>query len=551
MQQNSQFLIHQSDACRFPLGEPTDNRFRERAVPRKFFGKTQHLPVKPGTVAPTDLTVYEEPVITANSTRSSYVFISTPTANRVGDDNELPRDEPLSSPRSPGQNDTSRPSETVRESRSMPLQPSYTNDLLSLLTMQRDANQSLLHQALESSALINPFFSDIDTLVHSLDSFMRKTEDFSATISLPEEQTTTLQGLQQQLQSLLNVDLPRCRTNHQDLDIFHRNTIETMIKANRELDRVLEAKPADLYRNLSPRPTLDCIENEVDLGGEIVARSPSVVQYLAQMGDIDAIQEKLTDLRLEHNQLREEQKTRERFGLSLDDESLVFLNSFQALELQLLDELEYAEVVLEALRQLVHDGDALQITNEAYNTDNGISWDLLSLPTAESTTPIPDSDSEVREEESLPFLSNLGIEMPTIAELYVTADTETSDSAKFINAWLLDRVRNQSGLLSKFTSTFEQYYAPLQPEDPLSLFLSLWFDDSTATDFQQSQTNADRQSMRANRANSRDPVVEGASSQTSQTGPIPLLTLGPGTKTEDIIAHAVRTRARTPLQDPG
>src|ERR1700735_2498303 len=134
-----QWVPHLSYSCLLvPSPESSNDRFR---VPKKPSGKTQHWPFRSNT--PTDRLVHEEPVFTANSTRSSFVNISTLTANRADGDNLVPQDVPPDTSRLPRQQDTSRPSDNARESRNLSLQSPYTNDLLSLLTMRRDANQRI------------------------------------------------------------------------------------------------------------------------------------------------------------------------------------------------------------------------------------------------------------------------------------------------------------------------------------------------------------------------------------------------------------------------
>ena len=423
-----------------------------------------------------------------------------------------------------------------------PAGPSRNHDHVLALKVHRTTNEHVLQKAFELNAASAALFKDTKSLVHSLEPFMREMDQFtSAAIDLPSDLITSFRSLQQNYETVRNDHITAFQIGQDRYANIEHDIIQSLLRSSRYLDRFFKSDAVNPNLSLGPEPTFISLESTVDIGDEVVKRSASVVQYLSQVGDIDAIQEKLTDLYLEYDQLLSEKESRARFGLSLDEESQEFLTTFHEREQILVDELEYAEIVMEALRQLVHDKEALEISNDAYTENRDEKPEMIDI--ADFVTGTFDrSGSSPQAGNQTPALLNSRADNMTFDNYYDGSDPTIADTARFINTWMLHRVGSQPAFLSKFSYALEKHYSGLPAEDLETIFFELWFNDSSATGFRDNRTIADEQSMYANRADSQNPEPESVPLPPQQSQPFTLLRTGPQMTVEEIIAQAVRTR---------
>ena len=307
--------------------------------------------------------------------------------------------------------------------------------------------------------------------------------------------------------------------------------------------------PTKSHSTLVPEGSLFSQQSRVNIEDEVVQRSASVIQYLSQVGDVEAIQEKLTDLALEHDQLINEQASRARFGLKLDEESQSFLDTFHELEDALLDQLAYAEIVLDALRQLIHDSEALRITNDAYVAVKEEPSEMIDLPDIPAGSYPSPTDSMTREDHSH-ALPDLGTIDTTFTALY-KSDIGTADSANFINTWMLHRMSTQPDSITMFSRILRKNHPTLPAEDLENLFLHLWFGDATAAVFRYNRSVADEYSMQANRTGTPTSHPESGQLPLPQLEPLEFLRTGPAMTAAKLIEQAMRARSNPPSIGPG
>lgn len=416
--------------------------------------------------------------------------------------------------------------------------------------MHRKQNQNVLDKAFELNAATAPFFHDIGNLFQSLVEFMEKTETLTASLDHSDHLKSTFWEIQKAFRTLRDQDFARYQQGKDKYVNIEHEIIQSLLRSNRYLDRFLPSDSMTETLTLSPEPTLYSVQSGVDIEGERVARTASVIRYLSSIGDLDAIQEKLTDLYLEHDQLIDEQTTRERFGLSLDEESLEFLRDFDDQERSLLDQLDQANQTLEALKQLVRDEAAAQTTHDTYpdDTDKEIAQDQAAaqmlndaytdnndeeLAQDETAAQInigaytDDTDEDPKllpgslpmpgigslvvatsaavsattsEAEHLALFDDLRTADMTFENLYVQSGDATLDSVRYINTWLLQRFRILPDFLGEFTSVFLQHRDQLQTDDLKSQFLDIWFRNSIVASPNDSRAVDDEHSVKTIRA---------------------------------------------------
>jgi hypothetical protein len=429
------------------------------------------------------------------------------------------------------------------------------SDLLSALTIHRTANQNVVQKAFELNAASKSLFGNLGQLIPELESFMQQLEEFSKKSDLSADQISALRQLQENFQSLRRDHLDAYKSEQERFAEVATTIIHSLLRSGRYLDHAFKTNHIAQSVTRSPEPTLYSVPAEIDIGGQTVARSKSVVQYLSRLGDIDLIQEKLTDLYVERDQLQDEQEARRRFGLTLNDEALELLDAFKDQETFLLNELEYAVMVMEALRELVHDSEALKVSNEAY--EENIEEDpqqLVHLDPAhqsELRLSLPPDHPASRSQPDSRLEHTAAPEVPVedikFADLYDVSGTsaEVSATARFIDTWMLHRIHSEPELLAKFTLALSSQNQDQNPEDLKQQFLDTWFDESLSVQFNKTRAEADKRSIIVRHARSQDSKPESISSTSQLSIPLPLLQTGPEMTAKQIIQHAIQTRSLT------
>ena len=395
---------------------------------------------------------------------------------------------------------------------------------------------------------------------------MHEADQSARSPDFPIPQMVLWDDLRQKFTMLQDVHFSNLRTSQESYARLQDDLIETLRRSlshhvpSFSLDSV--DQPASPNLQSTPLP---------EVVGDVTKRSRTEIQYLSQLDVVEVAKEKLTDLYLERGQLRDEQQSREHFGLKLDDDALELLKYFEDHESLLLEELEQAELLLNGLREILQDEEAHQANNKAFEDDD---WEIVER---ESRT-----DNEDKRASLL-----LNLQSETLGDLYGTSRDEPADSARFLNAWILDPARNLPSILKDLPGTLERQYQGLQTEDLKSRFLDIWFHDNASTGFDRNRTQADEQSIQADESDSPDPAAENDSSSTTghdlvannlrmtplygqpeqaspstsrllppdrgsspKLEPSRLLALGPDIVAEDIIAQAIRTRGVTPPAGP-
>jgi hypothetical protein len=263
-------------------------------------------------------------------------------------------------------------------------------------------------------------------------------------------------------------------------------------------------------------------------------------RYLSCIGDVDLLRERLADMLDGKSRLREEQITRESVGLSLDEDSMRYLASVDEKQMKLEDELEYAALGQQALKELVHDEEARRITNEALDSEPD---ENVSPSFQDNATVAADSSSvnAMTPGDSHLYRSIQSLKI-NFADYLADTSTGAASTAKSINIWLLQRIQCLPQVLNWYTSYTEKNHDEILPEDMINVFMDKWFHDGSTTVFETARDSADQNSIEANIIDSQVVGQQSLSARSLRSPPVPLMRTGPYTTTQQIIDQATQIK---------
>ncbi|OAL35347.1 hypothetical protein AYO20_05398 [Fonsecaea nubica] len=422
-------------------------------------------------------------------------------------------------------------------------------DCIAKLQRHRKITTKVLAQVFELNALRAPMFQQTEDVVAALQEFILEVADLTKSVELSEPLAAQLGNLQRKFDLFRKGTVASFRADQAQCARLEDEIIQSLFHSGRRLDGFLETNAIDpaALGDVASDTNASLAGEYSNLARESAEYAPEDIQYLAMIGDRDMIVEQLLDLREEQAQLLQEQDSRAQFGISMDDDSLHFLESFECEERTLLDELELADLRLEAMKQLITDDEALAISNEASerepDEDEGATRHLqvvrpLTQPSPSPTQPAMQTRlSQTMLHRKIKYVDHLrGLDMLPV------------DHGDLINVWLLHRVQFLPRLLHEYTALIERQYEEVDEDDLEHLFLEKWFNDSSAADFTRHRIFADQQSMQANLAESGDLAQKSLSALPIRPTSSSLLRIGPSTTAQDIIAQAMHARGMSPSQ---
>ncbi|OCT49536.1 hypothetical protein CLCR_06980 [Cladophialophora carrionii] len=408
---------------------------------------------------------------------------------------------------------------------------------VSAFEVVRATNQRVLDQVFELNSTRGPLLKQIESLLRALDEFVRHITDHTGPPDVSGDLATKVQVLQQQLDTLRNGQFASLQADEARHQATEDDIIQSLHRSGTYLDNLLRSTPAS--PNLNHETSPDLPQDPAMVGNGLQEQSADVLRYLTQLGDVDALQEKLSDLYTERAQLLEEQKSKAKLGVRLDDDSLAFLQSSEREAGELVEQLEYARLVLEALKQLIDDPDAQSLSNDdspvAEVDEDSAGLRLLEERFAAESLPAPPTESD----RQLVVRQRLEAHDNDFKLILESADDAALETALFINAWMLKRLLYLPRTLDRLVSIVEQQHPDADLDRLERTFLAYWFNDGSATDFASKRSLADQQTMRANSL-SRYFEPKSIASDTAVPGSSPLLQLGPSVRTSEIIEQAIR-----------
>jgi hypothetical protein len=207
--------------------------------------------------------------------------------------------------------------------------------------------------------------------------------------------------------------------------------------------------------------------------GEPLAYPPVVVDYLSRVGDARILQERLADLDSQWYNIVDKQKVRSSLNISLDEESLQFLRSYDASRTQIRKELNETMLDVVRLRTIC---DERGVLPEEYSGDLDF---LYGMGLEDVASQIEDPLKTSALDDSSPF--------------YEPGSAKVS-SAMFINKWLLHQLRHSSVEISRLKAAPELQQLSDEGWDDANisrLALTVWFSDDTVRNSPQPLSQAD------------------------------------------------------------
>ncbi|GIJ98329.1 hypothetical protein Aspvir_000445 [Aspergillus viridinutans] len=207
--------------------------------------------------------------------------------------------------------------------------------------------------------------------------------------------------------------------------------------------------------------------------GEPLEYPPAVVDYLSRVGDARILQERLAELDSQWYTIVDKQRLRSSLNISLDEESLQFLRSYDGSRTQIRKELNETMLDIVRLRAIC---DERGLRTEEYTGEMDF---LYGMGLEEVASQIEDPLKTSAIDDSSPF--------------YEPGSAKVS-SAMFINKWLLHQLRHSSVEISRLKAAPELQQLSDEGWDDANisrLALTVWFSDDTVRNSPQALSQAD------------------------------------------------------------
>lgn len=409
-----------------------------------------------------------------------------------------------------------------------PISARGTHNLAQVLHSLQCAHQRVMEQTLELDHVRAHLATEMTTFVQSLDQFMSGLTSFIDKTPLSDDLFKQFVQLSNdEFKTVRNDQFAVFQTANHEYEQSQNALVQALWRPGRYLDKLLEGhKNEPTGQDLPLTLSSSSSQDRDGVVPEDTQYSPELLQYLSQTGDVDTIHEKLVDLNFEHSQILSDKETREQYGLSLDEDSLAFLESFDMHNQALLAEFDAAKATLDSLRQYLTD-------EETY---------MLSA----KEPSLLDDDGELTADHG----TNPGPVYPQLQQDFIKAWASLDqtrptpiDPTDFINTWLLNELQSSSSRWRTFSSYLEEIAVPQMDAQQLDQFIrTTWFNDISLTERAQRRRFADQQSMEQNQADSQHPLGRSATVAVNQPISAPLLKLDSTITANDIIERVRQTR---------
>jgi hypothetical protein len=356
----------------------------------------------------------------------------------------------------------------------------------------------------------------------------------------PNERLQHLLDLYEEMDSRRNLLLPK----EDDYNILEdqMNTQEFELEeAGKKVLEVLEGVRNSLLSDGDLHPFL---EDDADLqsatshGNESLR--PEQREYLSRIGDLDLVEERLSELQRKRAELVEHEKSRIRVGLVLNEESRKFLDAFDDNHALLREERALIVHDIEKMRKTLESTDRVLFSATQFDDPDATSEPVpdsvppvtrcpspnstvnplpsSTIPEQSHTSPILEavkSDSVPQElllftegdkTETYPHLAN--IEAPYLRSINSWLSKEDAQlsrqevafPAQFINDWLLSKLRNSRSEIYQYKRAPVLQTINISQEELKDLVLRWWWSDDAAADYLKTRKTEARRLSLSSRA---------------------------------------------------
>lgn len=265
--------------------------------------------------------------------------------------------------------------------------------------------------------------------------------------------------------------------------------------------------------------------------------SPEAQQYLSLLGDRNLFWERLDALRNERAALEDERRTRISLGLTLDDNSLEFLDHFDIEHGTLMSQITHIEEILGELR--------LSTPCREVSNSKSVFVTSASGPAQPPIGYYPGVAS-LNADEAQAF----GPLSSTLLRPFFTHTREVVDMSKFINDWLLYNLWVVEGEKRRYLTTFANAQSTHTDNDLGQHILDNWYSDETAETIVSLQSPGPWShggSVRATLHETQRNAAHSDSPPTRRRRNLPLLQTGATTSAADVVARAMQERASSDM----
>jgi hypothetical protein len=348
----------------------------------------------------------------------------------------------------------------------------------------------------------------------------------------PDEKLQHLLDLYEEMDSRRNLLLPK----EDDYNILEdqMNTQEFELEeTGKKVLEVLEGVRNSLLSDDDPHPFL---EDNVDLqsatsrGNESLR--PEIREYLSRIGDLDLVEARLSELQRERAELVEQEKSRIRVGLVLNEESRKFLDAFDVNHKLLQEERALIVQDIEKMRKTLESSNRTLFSTTQFDDPEATSEPvpepvppMIHYPSPNSTVnPLLSSSPILKDVKSdcVPQEPLLFTEKDQTATYPHLANTETRPlrninswlsredarlsrqemtfPAQFINDWLLSKLRNSRSEIYQYKRAPVLQTMDISQEELKDLVLQWWWSDDAAGDYLKTRKTEARRLSLSSRA---------------------------------------------------
>ncbi|GFF44618.1 hypothetical protein IFM46972_07590 [Aspergillus udagawae] len=281
-----------------------------------------------------------------------------------------------------------------------------------------------------------------------------------------------LVDLIEELQSATDSYLDLEQTYHRAEDELDRDEY-ALIQSLQRFAKSLRESPPGLSKVTSQAESSASDDGARSSRDEPLEYPPAVEDYLSRVGDARILQERLAELDSQWYTVVDKQRLRSSLNISLDEESLQFLRSYDRSRTQIRKELNETRLDIVRLRAIC---DEQGLRTEEYTADIDF---LYGMGLEEVASQMEDPLKTSALDDSSPF--------------YESGSAKVS-SAMFINKWLLHQLRHSSVEISRLKAAPELQQLSDEGWDDANisrLALTVWFSDDTVRNSPQTLSQAD------------------------------------------------------------
>lgn len=407
-----------------------------------------------------------------------------------------------------------------------------------LQSLQR-THENVMQHTLKMYDVREPLATSLATLMPSLGKVIIDLTSLLNSTGISNDLSQEVSQLEDNFSHVKDVQYEAFVVANEQYERQENDLVPVLWRTSRYLEKLLGAHENEPMTH-GLLPVLSSTQGPDDVPLEDTHYSPALLQFLSKTGDVEALREKLADLRFEHEQILSDKEAREQLGVSLDEDSLAFLDSFDKLYQTLLDEWHSAEATLDSLRRYLTDEEIYTLSapdpsHSPINEDAIMEDypDLLDLA----------SQQDSRVDEPNPVLPQLQREPAPIRSYLDPSKPTPIDPTDFINAWMLNELQSSPLRWRTFSSSLGQVADGVEAQHLDLLIRDTWFNDISPSELAQRRRFADQQSMEQNEADSQHHVPRSAIMVANASNSLPLLKLSSTVAANDIMARARQARS--------